>query len=64
MITINMTPQTYETIMIALKLADDLTKKHDAIFMSNNFEEVLEEINIYEIALDTPQAKSKEKVSV
>jgi len=44
MIRLSLSPQEYETIIIALNLAITATKKHDAKFMSGAFENVLHEI--------------------
>lgn len=44
MITLKLTPSQYETICIALKLADQLKKKEVVSFVSEAFNEVLEDI--------------------
>jgi len=44
MILVNMTPSAYETIILALNLALETSKRHDTKHLAKEFEEALHEI--------------------
>ena len=59
MITLNLTPNQYETICVALKLADMLHESQHILFMSESFENVLNDIKPNEIEGQESPTKSK-----